>query len=102
MTLIKVGLEADFLKGFMKPLDLGGKTIVIANVAGKLYAFDDRCTHLGGHLSKGLLAENVVTCPLHGSQFDVTTGERKAGPARKPIVTYPAKVVNGEIFIEMA
>ncbi len=100
MTFIKVGLETDLLKGFMKPFKVGDKTIVIVDVAGKLYAFDDKCTHMGGHLSNGLLTENIVTCPLHGSQFDVMTGERKAGPAHKPIMTYPVKVVDGEIFID--
>jgi len=101
MTLVKIGRESDFSKGFMKLVEAAGKQIAIADVNGRLYAFDDKCTHYGGHLSKGLLMDNIVQCPLHGSQFDVTTGERKAGPATKPIKTYPVKVDGGEVFIDI-
>ncbi len=101
MTLYKVGRETDFSKGFLKLVEAGDRQVAIADVNGKLYAFDDKCTHYGGHLSKGLLMDNIVQCPLHGSQFDVMTGERKAGPAVKPIKTYPVNIVNGEVFIEI-
>ena len=101
MTFIRVGREIDFSKGFIKLVDASGKKIAIADVNGKLYAFDDKCTHYGGHLSRGLLFDNIVQCPLHGSQFDVTTGERKSGPAMKPIKTYTVKVEGGEVFIDV-
>jgi len=98
---VKVGSKADFGKGFIVLVEANGKDIAIANVAGNLYAFDDRCPHMGGHLSRGLLTDNMVRCPLHGSQFDVTTGEKKAGPATKPIKTYPVKVQGNEVIVDI-
>ena len=57
-----------------------GKEIMVANVDGKYYAVSDRCGHMNGRLSMGTLVENIVTCPLHYSRFDVTTGKVIAGP----------------------
>jgi 3-phenylpropionate/trans-cinnamate dioxygenase ferredoxin subunit len=53
----------------------GGKEILLANVDGTYYAIANKCTHLGGSLVKGALEGNIVTCPKHGAQFDVRTGQ---------------------------
>ena len=52
------------------------KEIMIANIDGKYYAISDRCRHSNASLSMGSLNGKVVTCPLHGAQFDVTTGRK--------------------------
>jgi len=74
---IKVG---DVQVGKMMHLELGGKEIMIANVEGKFYALSDRCGHMSARLSMGVLNDNIVTCPLHYSKFDVTTGKLLSGP----------------------
>jgi len=66
--------------GKMKHVEVSGKEIMIANVDGKYYAISDRCGHMNGRLSMGTLIGNAVTCPLHYSRFDVTTGKLIAGP----------------------
>lgn len=66
--------------GKMKHVEVNGKEILIANVAGKFYAIDDRCGHMNARLSSGGLNRNIVTCPQHAAQFDVTTGKKKAEP----------------------
>ena len=66
--------------GGMKMIKLEGKEILIANVDGKYYAIGNRCTHSGGNLSKGSLKGKIVTCPRHGSKFDMTTGKAISGP----------------------
>lgn len=66
----------------------GDHRIAIANLDGVLHAFDDTCTHRGCSLSQGVLEGTTVTCPCHGSQFDVTTGEVRRGPATQPVATY--------------
>ena len=66
-----------------------GAAGVAVGRTGKGYvAFQDRCTHKGGPLSDGVLICGTVQCPWHGSQFDVHTGEVKAGPAEGKIETY--------------
>jgi nitrite reductase/ring-hydroxylating ferredoxin subunit len=74
-----------------------GKRIAIATVASAFYAFDDTCTHQGCSLAQGELAGTTVTCPCHGSEFDVTTGEVRQGPAREPVRSYPTRVQDGAL-----
>jgi len=54
--------------------DVSGDRILVANVGGEFYAMRAKCNHMGGALDKGTLENNVVTCPLHGSKWDVKTG----------------------------
>ena len=60
----------------MKHIEIKGKEIVIINLDGKYYAIYDRCGHMNAPLSMGTLNGKIVTCPLHGARFDVTTGKR--------------------------
>ena len=66
----------------------------VFNVGGNLCATQDKCTHRQGPLSKGKLDGSTVTCPLHGSQFNVCTGEVLRGPATDPLKTYRVTVDN--------
>lgn len=50
------------------------KQVLLANVDGAYFAIDNKCSHLGGSLAKGDLSGSVVSCPRHGAQFDVRTG----------------------------
>ena len=72
----------------MKLVHAGGKRVVVGRTGKGYVAFQDRCTHKGGPLSDGVLMCGTVQCPWHGSQFDVHTGEVKAGPAAAQIETY--------------
>ena len=65
-----------------------GTWVAVANVQGGLYGVDDTCTHEGCSLSDGRLDGTTVTCPCHGSQFDVTSGEVLRGPAEDPVGTW--------------
>jgi nitrite reductase/ring-hydroxylating ferredoxin subunit len=66
----------------------GGTRVAVGRTGKGYVAFQDRCTHRGGPLSDGVLMCGTVQCPWHGSQFDVHTGEVKAGPAEQKIETY--------------
>ena len=68
----------------------------VFNVAGSFCATNDKCTHKQGPLSKGKLDGSTVTCPWHGSQFNVCTGEVLRGPATDPVKTYQM-TVDGDI-----
>lgn len=92
-----VAREGELEPNQMKLVRLNGKRIVLARTATGYTAFDDHCTHKGGSLADGILADNSVTCPWHGSQFDVATGEVKSGPAKEPIHVYQVEVASGEI-----
>ena len=65
-----------------------GRSIAVFQVGGKLCAIDSKCTHVGGPLDEGEIDGTKVTCPWHGSEFDLTTGRVLVGPATKPVRAY--------------
>lgn len=72
----------------MKLVRVNGTRVAVGRTGKGYVAFQDRCTHKGGPLSDGVMICGTVQCPWHGSQFDVHTGEVKAGPAEQKIETY--------------
>lgn len=80
MGFIKAAMTIDIPAGGMKGVHINGKNFLISNIDGKFYAINGTCTHMGGDLSKGKLEGSVVTCPRHGSKFDVKTGKNLTGP----------------------
>jgi nitrite reductase/ring-hydroxylating ferredoxin subunit/uncharacterized membrane protein len=79
----------------------GERRLVLARTDDGYAAFDDRCTHRGGSLAGGALVCNTVQCPWHGSQFDVTNGSVKAGPAEQPIAAYRAELREGKVCLTL-
>ena len=75
MTFVKVAQMADVPIGSMKRVEANDEEILLSNIDGNFYAVAERCPHLRGHLSQGVLEGSVVTCPRHDSQFDVRTGQ---------------------------
>lgn len=83
----------------MKLLRVNSKRMVLAKTETGYVVFDDHCTHRGGSLAGGSMICGTVHCPWHGSQFDVRTGELKAGPAKTGIQTYEITEEDGKVFI---
>ncbi len=77
---VTVAQTADVPQGEMLLVELEDEDIAIANIGGTYYAFGAECTHAGGPLDEGDLEGETLTCPWHGGQFDVKTGE-VLGPA---------------------
>ena len=100
MGKVQVGLAGDVPLGTMKGFKAEGKGIVVTNIDGKYFAIGDKCTHRGCSLSKGRLEGEVVTCPCHGSRFNVKTGAVVRGPAEEPEPAY-AITVEGDVWVEM-
>jgi len=71
---LEAGKTGEYRDGMKKKVVVGGHEILLARVGGSYYAVDNRCPHMGGQLAAGQLEGTVVTCPLHGSQFDITDG----------------------------
>jgi nitrite reductase/ring-hydroxylating ferredoxin subunit len=75
-SIIDITSVRDIPDGKMKHFEANGREIMIANTDGNYYAVSDRCGHSNASLSMGSLNGKVVTCPLQGAQFDVTTGKK--------------------------
>jgi nitrite reductase/ring-hydroxylating ferredoxin subunit/uncharacterized membrane protein len=83
----------------MRLLRVGDKRIVLGRTADGYVAFDDHCTHRGGSLAGGVMICGTVQCPWHGSQFAVTTGDVRAGPARDRIAAYRVEAIGENLRI---
>ena len=95
----RVGAATDVAPGAMRAYAVDGKRVAIANVAGTFYGFGDTCTHQGCSLAGGELDGTTVTCPCHGSQFDVTSGEVLEGPAEDPVPSWAVEVRGGDLIL---
>jgi len=78
MEYTKVATKDELPSNKMIMVVVDGKEVLLANVDGSYYAIANKCTHLGGSLSKGSLDGSIVTCPKHGARFDVKTGKSVA------------------------
>ncbi len=78
-------------------IEAGGRSIVIFNIAGSLYATGDVCSHDGGPVGEGELEGYVIICPRHGARFDVRTGQVTLLPAVEDIPAYPVRIREGMI-----
>jgi nitrite reductase (NADH) small subunit len=66
--------------GTCKSVEVQGVFIALCNVGNTVYALDNTCPHAGGPIGEGTIAGDIVTCPWHGWQFNVRTGERPENP----------------------
>jgi len=81
---------------------LDGERVVLCRVSdGEVYAIEDSCSHDDGPLGEGKLEEDVIECPRHGARFDVRTGAAVRMPAATPIETYPARISDGWIEVDL-
>jgi 3-phenylpropionate/trans-cinnamate dioxygenase ferredoxin subunit len=71
----EIGKTNEIAPGMMNGVKVNGKDILIALVDGKYYAAAGHCPHMKAYLAKGKLNGTIVSCPLHGSQFDLKNGK---------------------------
>lgn len=109
------GEQGELADGTMTQVSIHGHRLLLARVGGRYYAADSRCPHMGGNLAHGRLDGTVVTCPRHGSRFDLDDGRvlrwlqsprplsavgRVLKPPR-PLKTYSVKLEDGKIMVEI-
>ena len=99
-AFLAIGGAADVAPGEMRVFDVGGTSVNVANADGRLYGFDDTCTHAGCSLAEGDLEGTTVTCACHGSQFDVTSGDVLRGPADRPVRSRVLRIEGDRLLAE--
>ena len=92
--------EAEVPDGGLTKGEAGGVPVLLAKVDGRVYALDDTCVHAGCSLAGGSLSGTVVTCPCHGSQYDVRDGRVLNGPATMNEPSYEVKIVEGVVEVK--
>lgn len=98
--LVRVGGSSDVAAGAMPVFDVAGTKVNVASVSGRLYAFDDACTHQGCSLANGDLDGMTLTCACHGARFDVTSGAVLRGPAESPVRSRTVQEEGDDLLIE--
>lgn len=99
---IDLGDLSDLVDGRMRVFpDLGEHGVVVCRLAGQLHAVEDNCSHRDAKLSEGRLRGGLLTCPLHGAQFDVRTGEHQGPPASVPIACYAVDEADGRAVLHL-
>ncbi len=95
----EIASSAELPNGERLFVEIGETPIVLFNIAGKIYAIGDVCTHDDGPLGDGDLEGHNIVCPRHGAEFDVLTGKVKMMPAAVDIPAYPVRVADGKILV---
>ena len=99
MAKIKVAKTSELSEGKSKLVTVNDKEIVLFKVNNQLFAMDNTCLHVGGSLAEGEIQGNQVTCPLHGWQYDIKSGQNTM-PGMGKLNSYKVEVQGEEIFIE--
>lgn len=82
--------------------DYSGRTFAVYRTkADRFYATDGLCTHANAHLAGGFVMDNVIECPKHNGRFDFTTGRAIRTPACVDLETYPVKIEEGRVLINV-
>jgi nitrite reductase (NADH) small subunit len=100
MSFIRAAQSSDIPPGAIREFQVGGTAVAVANVEGKFFAINNLCMHRGGPLGAGDLDRQIVTCPWHGWQFDVTTGHMVGNPAIAA-PCYKVELRDGDIFVDV-
>ena len=118
---VRVAGSAEVREGQLFATQAGGRKLLLSRINGKVYAFVDRCPHMGLSLARGKVEGGVVTCPWHNSRFDLCTGRNMdwasavlgvpmpqwthkmlaMGKAPAPLTMAAAEEVNGEVFVSV-
>ena len=96
-TVAKV---SEVAPGSLKQIELDGDTqVCLANIDGTFYAVNGECSHSGGPLGDGDLEGNIVTCPWHAGEFDVTTGTVEGPPPDEAVAKYEVRIEGDDVQV---
>jgi 3-phenylpropionate/trans-cinnamate dioxygenase ferredoxin subunit len=99
---VRVCAVVDIAKGSVVPVTVGDLQIAVVHADDdRIYAVHDECSHAQIALSEGEVEGCTLECWLHGSRFDLRTGEPSGPPATEAVATYPVEVRDGDIYVTL-
>lgn len=99
MSFVRFAAQSEIPPGGKKTMRLGLRHIVVFNVAGRLFAIEDACSHMKAPLSAGRLRGMEITCTRHAWTYDIETGKRLGGEPGC-VRTFQVKIEGGSIFVD--
>ena len=100
MEFYPVCRVSELAEGEARMVQAADKLIAVFRHEGQYFAIDDTCPHMGDSLSRGYVEKGIVTCPWHAWRFRLSDGAWADNPRIK-IGSYPVRVVDGEIQVEV-
>lgn len=98
-----IGLLDDLMDHKPFRIAVEGDAVLLLKADDQIFAIGNQCTHQGAGLDKGVVkiagSVRTVTCPAHGSTFNLETGKVMRPPATKPVPVYDVKVEDGRVFV---
>ncbi|MBA3422303.1 MAG: nitrite reductase small subunit NirD [Thermoleophilaceae bacterium] len=97
---VRVCAAEDVPLGEGRTVIVAGRPLAVFRTDDGFFALDNTCTHMGGPLADGIVADETVACPLHDRRFELATG-RAVGHECGGVAAYPVEGRDGEIFVTM-
>jgi apoptosis-inducing factor 3 len=98
---IRVAGRTDVPDGGTLAVEACDEPLCLYNLAGRIYATHDMCTHEEASLAEGYVDGDCIECPLHQAQFHIPTGEVRAPPATRDLRIYPVKIDGDDILVQL-
>lgn len=96
-----IALPTPLVPGEKTTAKLEDKEILVCRVDESYFAVASRCTHSAWPLASEPIEGMEIICTLHGARFDLRDGCPTAGPASKPLATYPIELRDGELYVSL-
>jgi 3-phenylpropionate/trans-cinnamate dioxygenase ferredoxin component len=102
MSFVRVCAAGEVAAETAMAVDADGLDLAIVNSAGRYYAIADECSHAAVPLSEGDVGDGEIECYLHGSRFDLRTGEPTGLPATEPVAIYACRVEDDDVLVDLS
>ena len=97
-TFVRVAKTSDVAPGHARVIVVQGHPVALFNVEGRFFAISNVCLHRGGPVGEGELDGPIVTCPMHGWEYDVRTGANTINPAAR-LSTYEVRIEGDDVLV---
>ncbi len=101
MTFVRVCGADELEEDTPKRVELDGTPISVVRTEGEVFAIHDICSHANVSLAEGEVDDCQIECWLHGSRFDLRTGQPTGLPATEPVPVYPVEIRDGDLYVDL-
>lgn len=98
----RVCAASELAEGAVRMAVVDNVPIAVVRSEGRIYAIYDECSHEQVALSEGEVDAGTIECCMHGSRFDLTTGEPIEPPATEPVPIYPTKIEGDDVLVAVS
>jgi len=100
--MIKVATISEVPNFGKKVVSVNGQELVLVNIKGSVFAFENECPHQGSPMTAAIVKDNYVSCPRHGYRFNLSDGKWKCSDHPElTLRTYPVELVGADILVDL-